>query len=301
MRRSRRPWSRGSACQAILASGAAAAAPTTTTTGLCPPRRRSPRRTRTTSTRARGPTSAIRARSPTARASSPGCVSTTRGIVVHQYDLRTGEIVPRPPAPQQASSTTTTTRASRSGGAGSTRSTRRTRAASSRSTATARCTTAHRRAPYDLHAGLRPRATGARPTPREAWATPTRTRSPTRDKLWLFWRGGNWYPTLLLHARRRALGEGAHARPRPRTASARTRSTSAVPTGRSTSRCREGHPPPPTATSLYYVRYQGGRFYRADGRPRGTLRDLPLRVRPAGPRLSLHTRGWAAPGLTTSR
>ena len=89
----RRRWSRGCCCPAILASPAQRLRRHHDDRAL--PHRRRPlaaaadaaRR----STRARGPTSAIPRSIAHGTRVFTGCVSTTRGIVVHQYDLRTGE------------------------------------------------------------------------------------------------------------------------------------------------------------------------------------------------------------------
>ena len=99
----------------------------------------------------------------------------------------------------------------------------------------------------------------------------------TRRRLWLFWRGGNWYPTFSSTpdgrhwARARTLVRGpAGQRPYAKYA--------AGPDGSIHMIFTEGHPSS-FSTSLYYARYRSGRFYRADGHPFASLRDLPLRTR----------------------
>jgi hypothetical protein len=104
---------------------------------------------------------------------------------------------------------------------------------------------------------------------------------PTRDKLWLFWRGGNWYPTFsytrdgVRWVKARTLVQGpAHQRPYAKYVGAPDGSIHII--------LSEGHPKS-YRTSLYYVRYKAARFYRADGRLIGRMRDLPLRTKRLDP------------------
>jgi hypothetical protein len=99
---------------------------------------------------------------------------------------------------------------------------------------------------------------------------------PTKDKLWLFWRGGNWYPSFsytrdgVRWVKARTLVRGpAHQRPYAKYVGGPDGSIHIV--------LSEGHPRS-YRTSLYYVRYKGAHFYRADGRLIGGRRDLPLRT-----------------------
>lgn len=97
-----------------------------------------------------------------------------------------------------------------------------------------------------------------------------------KDKLWLFWRGGNWYPTFSytkdgfrwVKARTLVVSH-RDQRPYAKYVGGRDESIHMV--------MSDAHPMS-HRTSLYYVRYKAGRFYRANGRRIGTMRDLPLRI-----------------------
>jgi hypothetical protein len=98
----------------------------------------------------------------------------------------------------------------------------------------------------------------------------------TPGKLWLFWRGGNWYPTFSytrdgLHwVKARTLVRGPHGqRPYAKYVGGPDGSIHIV--------LSEAHPQS-YRTSLYYVRYKAGRFHRADGSVVARMRDLPLRI-----------------------
>ncbi len=97
----------------------------------------------------------------------------------------------------------------------------------------------------------------------------------TRDKLWLFWRGGNWEPSCSytrdgVHwARARTLVVGPDGQ-RPYAKYA------AGPDGSIHMIFSEAHVRS-YRTSLYYLRYRAGRFYAASGRVVARMRDLPLR------------------------
>ena len=97
------------------------------------------------------------------------------------------------------------------------------------------------------------------------------------DKLWLFWRGGNWYPTFSYTrdgrewVRARTLVRGPHEqRPYAKYAGG--------PDGSIHMLFSDGHPHS-YRTSLYYLRYRAGRFHDASGKVIGRMRDLPLRTR----------------------
>jgi hypothetical protein len=131
------------------------------------------------------------------------------------------------------------------------------------------------REPWDLHAGFGPERHVRTNTPGGLGYTYPNP-IPTRDKLWLFWRGGNWCPTFSytrdgLHwVKARTLVRGPHGqRPYAKYVGGPDGSIHVV--------LSEAHPRS-YRTSLYYVRYRGGRFYRADGRLIARMRDLPLRI-----------------------
>lgn len=96
----------------------------------------------------------------------------------------------------------------------------------------------------------------------------------TRDRLWLFWRGGNWEPSFSYtsdgehwaKARTLVVGPGGQ-RPYAKYA--------AGPDGSIHVILSEAHVRS-YRTGLYYVRYRAGRFYAADGRLIARMRDLPL-------------------------
>jgi hypothetical protein len=129
--------------------------------------------------------------------------------------------------------------------------------------------------PFDLHQGFGPErhvATNTRGGLGYTYPNPV----PTRDKLWLFWRGGNWEPTFSytrdgVHwVKARTLVRGpARQRPYAKYVGGADGSIHMV--------FSEAHPRS-YRTSLYYVRYKAGHFYRADGRLVGGMRDLPLRT-----------------------
>ena len=95
-------------------------------------------------------------------------------------------------------------------------------------------------------------------------------------RLWLFWRGGNWYPTFSytrdghrwVPARTLVLGPRGQ-RPYAKYV--------AGPDGAVHMVFSDAHPSS-YRTSLHYMRYRAGRFERADGSLIGTMRDLPLPV-----------------------
>jgi hypothetical protein len=96
------------------------------------------------------------------------------------------------------------------------------------------------------------------------------------NKLWLFWRGGDWNPTVSytrdgidwVKARTLVVGRRGQ-RPYAKYV--------AGPDGSIHMFMSDGLPAT-TRTSLYYMRYQAGRFYRADGSQIGTMLELPLPV-----------------------
>jgi hypothetical protein len=203
-----------------------------------------------------------------------GCVSTTRGIVVHQYDLNTGEMfhqhLHRNNELDDHDNPSLAIWRRRIYAFYSPHSGRvfpldrhsvmRYRAS---------------RQPYDLHAGFGPERRVPTNTPGGLGYTYPNP-VPTPGKLWLFWRGGNWYPTFSytrdgVHwAKARTLVRGPHRqRPYAKYVGASDGSIHIT--------LSEAHPQSYT-TSLYYVRYRAGAFYRADGRRVARMRDLPLRI-----------------------
>lgn len=95
-----------------------------------------------------------------------------------------------------------------------------------------------------------------------------------RDKLWLFWRGGNWNPTfsytedyLTWVPARELVYHGGGERPYAKYVGDGERRIHGIFT--------EGHPRN-FRNSLYYVRYDAGNLYAVDGRRLGSLRDVPL-------------------------
>ena len=123
-----------------------------------------------------------------------GCVSTTRGIVVHQYDLNTGETFHQHLHRNRELDDHDNP---------SLAFWRREIYAfysphSGRVFPLDRHSEMHYRAsrqPFDLHAGFGPERQVRTNTPGGLGFTYPNP-VPTRDKLWLFWRGGNWYPTF---------------------------------------------------------------------------------------------------------
>ncbi len=100
---------------------------------------------------------------------------------------------------------------------------------------------------------------------------------PTRDRLWLFWRGGDWRPAFAstrdgVHwTRARTLVRGPRGhRPYAKYVAGPDGSIHLVV---SDAHADEGF------NSLYYARIRGGRLLAADGRALGRLRDGPLPLR----------------------
>ena len=267
--------------------------------GLCrhPAAARPRRPTQSTSTPARGPYFGDpRAIAHGSRVFT-GCVSTTRGIVVHQYDLRTGRDLPRPylhrnhELDDHDNPSLALWR-------------RRVYAFysphSGRVFPLDRHSEMHYRAskrPYDLHQGFGPERHVPTNTPGGLGYTYPNP-VPTRDKLWLFWRGGNWAPSFSytrdgVHwVKARTLVRGPHA-------SVRTRSTSAARTGRSTCLLRGPSDVLPHEPLLRAL--QGGRASTAPtAGSSARMRDLPLRTSQLD-RVYRFRPSGAAPGRTTSR
>jgi hypothetical protein len=95
-----------------------------------------------------------------------------------------------------------------------------------------------------------------------------------RDKLWLFWRGGNWNPTfsytedyLTWVPARELVVHGGGERPYAKYVGDGNRRIHGIFT--------EGHPRN-FRNSLYYVRYEAGVLYTVDGRRIGSLESVPL-------------------------
>ena len=96
-----------------------------------------------------------------------------------------------------------------------------------------------------------------------------------RDKLWLFWRGGNWNPTFSYTRNRRddwvPARELVHFRDEQRPYA------KYCGDGRNRIHCifSDAHPSS-WKTSLHYARYQNSALYAASGRRLGTFASLPL-------------------------
>jgi hypothetical protein len=266
----------GFMCPAILAPGAAAAQQATTTTGLCPtpPPLAAAADAHDLHSGAWSYFGDPRSLAHGTRVFT-GCVSTTRGIIVHQYDLRTGESfhahLHRNTELDDHDNPSLVFWRHRIYAFYSPH--------SGRVFPLDRHSRMHyrvSRARYDLHKGFGPERLVRTNTPGGLGYTYPNPIA-TRDKLWLFWRGGNWYPTFSytrdgVHwVKARTLVRGPH-RQRPYA------KYIGGPDGSIHVVLSEGHPQS-YRTSLYYVRYKSGHFYRADGRLIGRKRDLPLRVR----------------------
>ena len=95
-----------------------------------------------------------------------------------------------------------------------------------------------------------------------------------RDKLWLFWRGGNWNPTFSYTEDYLNLGARARTR-RPRR---RAATVYEVRRRRGAANPRHLHrgPPPRLPQQPLLRALRGGNLYAVDGRRLGSLRDVPL-------------------------
>lgn len=102
----------------------------------------------------------------------------------------------------------------------------------------------------------------------------------TEGKLFMFWRGENWKPTLSesadggrtwAKARIAFSGVGAGGSNRPYTKYAVARS------GGIHMAVTDGHPRNEPTNNIYYSRLKGGRFYSADGRAVAEIAKAPLR------------------------
>src|SRR3954471_5356739 len=94
------------------------------------------------------------------------------------------------------------------------------------------------------------------------------------DKLWLFWRGGNWNPTFSYTEdgthwvpARELVYFGHGQRPYAKYVGDSARSIHGIFT--------DGHPTS-WKNSLHYLRYEAGALYAVGGRRLGTLSDVPL-------------------------
>ena len=95
-----------------------------------------------------------------------------------------------------------------------------------------------------------------------------------RDKLWLFWRGGDWNPTFSYTE------DGIHWAPaRELVRFGHEQRPYAKYVGDSENRIHgiftDGHPSN-WKNSLHYARYEGGNLYAVGGRKLGSLADVPL-------------------------
>ena len=266
----------GLCCQAILASGAAAVPQATTTTGLCPtpPPLAAAADAHDVHSGAWSYFGDPRALAHGTRIFT-GCVSTTRGIVTHQYDLRNGETLHahlhRNKELDDHDNPSLVFWRHRIYAFYSPH--------SGRFFPLDRHSEMHyraSRAPYDLHAGFGPERHVRTNTPGPLGYTYPNP-VPTRDKLWLFWRGGNWYPSFSytrdgVHwvAARTLVHGPKHQRPYAKYVGGSDGSIHVV--------LSDAHPMS-YRTSLYYVRYKAGRFFRADGRLVARIHDLPLRLK----------------------
>ena len=266
----------GLCCQAILASGAAAVPQATTTTGLCPtpPPLAAAADAHDVHSGAWSYFGDPRALAHGTRIFT-GCVSTTRGIVTHQYDLRNGETLHahlhRNKELDDHDNPSLVFWRHRIYAFYSPH--------SGRFFPLDRHSEMHyraSRAPYDLHAGFGPERHVRTNTPGPLGYTYPNP-VPTRDKLWLFWRGGNWYPSFSytrdgVHwvAARTLVHGPKHQRPYAKYVGGSDGSIHVV--------LSDAHPMS-YRTSLYYVRYKAGRFFRADGRLVARMHDLPLRLK----------------------
>ena len=95
-----------------------------------------------------------------------------------------------------------------------------------------------------------------------------------RDKLWLFWRGGDWNPTFSytedgIHwvPAREFVHFGHGQRPYAKYVGDAERRIHMI--------CTDGHPSS-WKNSLHYVRYENGNLYAVGGRKLGSLDDVPL-------------------------
>jgi hypothetical protein len=114
------------------------------------------------------------------------------------------------------------------------------------------------------------------------------------DKLWLFWRGGNWNPTFswtddgLTWAPARELVYFGHGqRPYAKYVGDGKRRIHAIFT--------DGHPEN-WKNSLHYVRYEAGSLYAMSGRRIGTLDDVPIHTSKLDPIYNYSDKGGRAWG-----
>ena len=96
-----------------------------------------------------------------------------------------------------------------------------------------------------------------------------------RDKLWLFWRGGNWNPTFSYT--RNGHDDWVPARELVRFRDEQRPYAKYCGDGRNRIHClfSDAHPSS-WKTSLHYARYQNSALYAASGRRLGTFAAMPL-------------------------
>ena len=118
------------------------------------------------------------------------------------------------------------------------------------------------------------RAHGRPRTSPAASATPIPNPVQLRDKLWLFWRGGDWNPTFSytedgIHwvPARELVRFGHDQRPYAKYVGDAERRIHMI--------CTDGHPSS-WKNSLHYPRYEAGDLYAVGGRKLGSLKDVPL-------------------------
>jgi len=104
--------------------------------------------------------------------------------------------------------------------------------------------------------------------------------SAERDRVWLFWRGGNWLPNFSIRLRsgwsraRTLIADRSSRRDRPYV------KYDSNGFDRIHFAFTESHPSQ-GRTSIYYASYRGRAFFSAAGRRVATMRSLPLRPRRA--------------------
>ena len=98
--------------------------------------------------------------------------------------------------------------------------------------------------------------------------------------MYLFMRGPVLVPVLHVDRRTARRGRAEHARARPASAGRNVRPYAkydTAPDGSILMTFSDGHPGS-YKNNLYYMRFKGGRFYKADGSVIGTTADLPFRL-----------------------
>jgi hypothetical protein len=127
----------------------------------------------------------------------------------------------------------------------------------------------------DITSWGKPRAAGAHTSEFAGYTYPSAAILAGEDhRRYAFWRGEDFLPTFTSSERGMkwseptVLAHGGGSRPYFKVASD---GESSIHFG-----FTNGHPSHEPANSVYYVRYEGGNFFRADGTRVGTIEDLPL-------------------------